>query len=57
MLKHIIEHKITTCIGAIAGICTLAAPLAISGSVDHDSIYLAILLAGTGAILKDPGKI
>lgn len=53
--KRVLENRITTGLGAMAGVCSLAVPLVISGTISRDNLLLALFLAVLGGVLKDPG--
>lgn len=52
---RVLENRITTALGAIAGACSVIVPLVISGSISRDNLLLALGLAALGGLLKDPG--
>jgi|WetSurMetagenome_2_1015567.scaffolds.fasta_scaffold1048338_1 hypothetical protein len=56
MLDRIFHHWETTALGAMAAASTVGVSMLIAGSVDRESLYLAMFLAAVGAVAKVPGR-
>jgi hypothetical protein len=56
MLDRIFHHWETTVLGAIAAASTVGVSMLVAGTVDRESIYLAMALASIGAMAKVPGR-
>lgn len=53
---RILHHWEMTLLGAVAAACTVGVSLIAAGTLDRESIFLAMLFTAIGAIAKTPGK-